>query len=85
MNPKSTGTVVAAAAAALFFAAPIVTAGSAQAAEVKCVGANACKGQSLCKTASSECKGHNSCKGKGWVNTKDAAECAKKGGKVEKS
>lgn len=84
MNAK-TGSLIAAAAAALFLAGPIVTAGTAQAADVKCVGGNACKGQSVCKTASTQCKGQNACKGKGFTMTKDAAECTKAGGKVEKS
>ncbi|MCB1515624.1 MAG: hypothetical protein H6876_09240 [Hyphomicrobiaceae bacterium] len=50
-----------------------------------CVGANACKGQGACKTASNECKGHNACKGKGFTVT-TADECAKvNGAKFEPS
>jgi hypothetical protein len=84
MTSKTTGTVIAAAAAALFLAAPVITASPAH-ADVKCVGANACKGQSACKTASSSCKGQNACKGKGVTMTKDEAACTAAGGKVEKS
>lgn len=85
MTTKISGTVLAAAAAALFLAGPVVTAGTAQAADVKCIGANACKGQGACKSASNACKGQNACKGKGFTMTKSAADCAKAGGKPAKS
>lgn len=49
---------------------------------VKCMGANACKGQSACKTASNACKGKNNCKGTGMIMTMTDAECKDKGGKV---
>ena len=71
---------LAAAAAAMFALAPI-TAG-ADSHEVKCVGANGCKGQSACKTATSECKGLNTCKGQGFVMI-TAAACTDAGGMVE--
>ena len=48
----------------------------------KCVGGNACNGQSACKTASSECKGLNACKGQGFVMVTEAA-CMEAGGTVE--
>ena len=69
---------IAAAAAAMFALAPV----SASAGEtVHCMGVNACKGHSSCKTANSECKGLNSCKGKGFVAvTKEV--CEQLGGKV---
>ncbi|NIQ93626.1 MAG: hypothetical protein GWN87_05015, partial [Desulfuromonadales bacterium] len=63
-------------------AAPMVaTAGSD--GKVHCVGVNACKGKSDCKTASSACKGHNACKGKGFV-AMSKKNCEQIGGKVEK-
>ena len=67
MSVKS-GSAIAAAAASLVIAGA-VTAPSTQAADAKgyCIGANACKGQSSCKTSSNECKGHNACKGKGFL------------------
>ena len=71
---------LAAAAAAMFALAPI-TAGADEDA-VKCVGANGCKGQSACKTATSACKGLNSCKGQGFVMI-TAAACTDAGGTVE--
>jgi len=78
-----TGIVLAATAAAAFLTAGVVsTISTAEAAGVKCVGANACKGKSACKTASSACKGQNACKGKGWMESKDKAACEKAGGKV---
>jgi hypothetical protein len=80
---KKTGIVLAATAAAAFATAGIVGSfAPAQAAGVKCVGANACKGQSACKTAASACKGMNACKGQGWVESKDKDACTKSGGKV---
>jgi hypothetical protein len=44
-------------------------------ADVPCAGANACKGQSACKSAKSSCKGMNACKGQGFVNTGNSFEC----------
>ena len=44
-------------------------------ADVPCAGANACKGQSACKTAKSSCKGQNACKGQGFVNAGSSFEC----------
>lgn len=38
----------------------------------ECMGANACKGKSGCKTATNECKGQNACKGKGFVEMTEA-------------
>jgi len=49
--------------------------------QVKCVGANGCKGQSSCKSAQNDCKGKNACKGQGFVQT-SAQECKDKGGTV---
>ena len=78
MQRKVSGIAVATAAAAMFALAPV----SASAAEmVKCMGANACKGQSSCKTANSSCKGLNSCKGQGFVEV-TKAECDKLGGEA---
>lgn len=57
---------------------------SGDSAQVKCVGGNACKGQSACKSAASSCKGQNACKGKGFVMSSNEKECMSAGGKVEK-
>jgi hypothetical protein len=78
---------VLATAVALAFGASALNAGdapspSAQAAQIKCLGANACKGQSACKTKANDCQGKNSCKGKGYVVTSDAKSCTDKGGHV---
>lgn len=48
---------------------------------VKCMGVNACKGKSDCKTAHSSCNGKNSCKGQGYVKMSRHA-CEAIGGKV---
>jgi hypothetical protein len=76
-------------AVALSFTASGLNAGDApspatQAAQIKCLGANACKGQSACKTAANDCRGKNSCAGKGYVITADAKSCEAKGGRVGK-
>ena len=71
---------LAAAAAAMFALAPISA--SAGEDEVRCMGANSCKGHSACKTATSECKGLNACKGQGFVMATPAA-CAEAGGMVD--
>ena len=59
-------------AVAVFAVGTFATAASAQ---VVCTGANACKGQSACKSAANACKGQNACKGKGFVNTGSTIEC----------
>ena len=61
------------ATAAAVFAVSTFTA--AARADVDCPGANACKGQSACKTATSACKGQNACKGKGFIKTGSTFEC----------
>lgn len=75
----TSGTTLAAAAASLILAGSVsVPSAMADDQEAKghCVGANACKGQSACKTATNACGGHNACKGKGFtVTTKE--ECDK--------
>lgn len=78
---KKSGIVLAAAAAALFVAGNVATVSTAEAG-VKCVGANACKGQSACKTANSSCKGQNACKGQGFIQAENKSSCEAKGGKV---
>ncbi len=75
----TSGTSLAAAAASLMLAGAVAApAAMAEGQEAKghCVGANACKGKSACKTATSACAGHNACKGKGFTVT-SAEECAK--------
>ena len=85
LNSKS-GATLAAAAATLFLAGAVVSTGStnANAAQGKCMGVNACKGQSACKSASNSCKGMNACKTNGFVVMSEAA-CKAKGGAMAKS
>jgi hypothetical protein len=68
-----------AAAAAMLFSSTIATPSfAADAATVKCVGVNSCKGTSECMSAKNSCKGMNSCKGQGFLTmTKAACEDAK--------
>jgi len=84
---RRTSIALAAAAAALFATAPLTVhagahAGGGDEAKGKCVGGNACKGQSACATASSSCKGQNACKGTGHTQT-TKAECEAAGGTFE--
>jgi hypothetical protein len=79
------GMSLAAAAALMFSAAPLTVANAADAAKVKCEGANGCKGQSACHTATSGCQGQNSCKGKGYLMlSKTECDAAKAKMKSEK-
>jgi hypothetical protein len=83
LNPTS-GTAIALAAAVLILSgATLPTAAGAEDAKGHCIGANACKGQSACKTASNECKGMNACKGQGFLELSEE-ECGKTGGKFQK-
>ena len=75
--PVRSGATIAAAAAALVLAGTLpAPASAAEPGQGHCVGANACKGKSDCKTASNECKGLNACKGKGYL-TMTKEECGK--------
>ena len=81
MTSKS-GAAIAAAAATLFVASVTVSTTSYAAGEGKCIGANACKGQSACKGGANSCKGLNACKGQGFsAMTKEKCDAAK--GKYE--
>jgi uncharacterized membrane protein len=82
MNAKS---LMIAGAAALLLVSGAVTARADQSAtsgQVKCLGANSCKGQGACATANNGCQGQNACKGQGFVMASNAQECTSKGGKV---
>ena len=80
-----TGAILAAAVGAMFLATPVLaqssSGGSANGANVKCIGGNSCKGQSLCKSFDHDCQAMNSCKGKGFVMM-TGKECQAKGGKA---
>src|ERR1700687_904604 len=80
------GATLAAAAATLFLAGAAVStvSSSANAATGQCFAANACKGQSACKSAANACKGLNACKGQGFSKMSDK-QCANVGGKFVKS
>jgi hypothetical protein len=83
MNKGTKGAILASAVAAMFIATAAMaqdSSSSAGSASVKCVGANACKGQSACKSADNSCKGQNACKGKGFVVMPSADACTKEGG-----
>jgi uncharacterized membrane protein len=85
---KLTGAMLATAVALIFAGNTVHGADStdskaAASSQVKCVGGNACKGQSLCQSANSGCKGQNACKGKGYVMTPSSKECVAAGGKPD--
>jgi hypothetical protein len=85
---KITGALLATAVGVLFTTQPLIADNSqaqAQATQVKCVGANSCKGQSECATKANSCKGQNSCKGKGFITTSSPQQCQERGGKPENS
>lgn len=73
---KSGSTIAAAAAALLLSGAVTSPSFAADDAKGHCIGANACKGQSACKTAKNECGGQNGCKGQGFLEL-TKAECDK--------
>ena len=91
------GAILATAVAVMFTANPSFaqmggSSSSNQAATVRCLGANDCKGQSACKTVSGEIANYpanpgpkeNSCKGQGMIYTATTEACTAKGGKVGK-
>jgi hypothetical protein len=80
LNSKS-GATLAAAAATLFLAGTVASSVStpANAAQGKCMAANACKGQSACKGTSNSCKGMNACKSNGFTMSSEK-QCAAAGG-----
>ena len=87
-NRAFTGAVLATAVGLMFLAKPIMAQESpspSTQAQVKCLGANDCKGKGACKSAQNDCKGQNGCKGKGFVHTSTEKECTDKGGTVGKS
>jgi uncharacterized membrane protein len=72
------GAAIAAAAAVMLIAGVAVSAPMQMAAGEKghCMGGNACKQQSACKTATNTCAGQNKCKGQGFSET-TKEECGK--------
>jgi hypothetical protein len=83
ISVKSGSAIAAAAAALLMTGAVSAPSFAADEAKGHCVGGNACKGKSACKTATNACGGQNACKGKGMAEMTEA-ECAKiEGAKFE--
>jgi uncharacterized membrane protein len=82
------GTLIAGAVASMFamgaFAADPPAAAAKdtkEAAKVKCVGLNECKGKGACGGAGNACAGKNECKGKG-ISPMSEADCKAKKGTV---
>lgn len=84
MKTHVKGAVIATAVAGMFIAKGAFAQAyrDGLAAKVHCEGANACKGQSECKSDRNACSGKNDCKGKGWI-AMSAEECKAKGGTVK--
>lgn len=76
---SKSGATLAAAAASLFLAGAVMTPAAHAADTGKCMGANACKGQSSCKSAKNSCKGQNACKGQGFSMMSESDCTAAKG------
>jgi len=79
---KVNGAALAVASAGVFFGMYKTVDAMAPAAgknDIKCWGANSCKGTTACGTALNSCTGQNSCKGKGWAFMPEKA-CYVKGG-----
>lgn len=53
---------------------------AAEAAKVKCYGANKCKGTGACAGAGHACGGKNACKGQGFVEVDSKEACLKMDG-----
>jgi len=73
----------AAMAGLLAASAGIALTQNAVAADVKCHGANTCKGTGACGGAGHDCAGKNTCKGQGWIKVADEKECTAKGGSTK--
>ena len=73
----TSGSALAAVAATLLLGGAVSTPSfAADEAKGHCMGANACKGKSDCKTAKNDCSGSNACKGQRYLEmTKE--ECDK--------
>jgi len=83
MDNKKTGTVLALAVAGLITTGCAQTGGaySGVGAQVRCIGLNACRGQSNCALGPNSCKGQNQCRGTGWLFSTQQY-CIEKGGEA---
>lgn len=90
LSSKKKGAILAGLTAALLANSPYCASDDTattiiEAETIKCLGVNACKGQSHCKMTlgnkcPNDCKGANACKGQGWIKA-TARECEKMGGR----
>jgi hypothetical protein len=81
MDRKLVTAALATTAAALFATTAVINTAGAEDVQVKCYGANACKGHGECKTSMNSCKGKNACKGKGFEMMSEKA-CIEKVGRA---
>jgi hypothetical protein len=80
-NKKLMEFTLATTAAILFATVPAPSA-FADTTPIPCYGANACKGQSQCKSIKNACNGENSCKGQG-LSMLSPQDCETAGGDDE--
>ena len=80
VSVKMVSAALATTAAALFATSTVISTANAEEVTIKCYGANACKGNSQCKTSMNGCKGKNACKGKGFDQMTEKA-CIEKLGR----
>lgn len=90
MKNKIIGSALATAAAIAFASVPVTSAFAECTTQcntnlgpeysVTCFGGNACRGQGVCKTATSTCRGNNSCRGEGYSLTRSERDCLNSGG-----
>ena len=79
MNSKKVMGLSLATTAAVLFATLPVPVAFADTTPIACYGANACKGQSDCKSIKNACSGENACKGQGLAYL-PPEDCATEGG-----
>ena len=72
---RSGASIAAAAATLILSGVALCAASHAEEVKGRCIGANACKGQGACGSASNDCMAQNACKGKGFLRmTKEECE-----------
>jgi hypothetical protein len=64
---RRSGACIATGAAILILTGAAPASSHAEEAKGRCIGANACKGQSACGSATNSCAGVNACKGQGFL------------------
>jgi len=69
------GLVIASAVAGLMTSVVACGSTGTDTKNFKCVGGNSCAKEGQCQGEGHDCAGQSGCAGKGWIMTKDQAEC----------